>query len=128
MTDQSEVLAHLLGDPGTAPQGRGRVEGGDEHRTQPPLMGPTTKTRDPGLGAEQELGGEVPQGHDDPGVDHPDLLPQVALAGVDLLGTAVPIAGRRTLEDMGDVDLLAGHADLAEELAEEAPSSPRLTS
>ena len=53
--------------------------------------------------------------------DQLDLAEEVALAGVDLLGLRVAVAGRAALEDIGDEHVVAGQADPAEQLAEQLP-------
>jgi hypothetical protein len=68
-------------------------------------VGNTTKACDPGFSPQQQLGGEVAEGHDDLGSDQPNLLSQVTLARVDLLRSRVTIPRRSALEDIGYVDL-----------------------
>ena len=61
---------------------------------------------------EQELGGEVPQRDDDRRVDERDLLLQVRAARLDLVRRRVAVVGRPALDDVGDVALGPGQADL----------------
>ena len=99
-----EVLAQLLERLGAA-QRRGRVEERvDAHRPPAELvhLGPPVHAGDPALGAGQQLGGEVAERADHPRLDQLDLLVQVGLAGLDLLGLRVAVARRPALEDVRD--------------------------
>src|SRR5690606_10434161 len=123
-THQGEIFAHLVEDPGPAPQGGGGVEGGDEGGAQPPGVGGAPEPGDAGGGVQEQLGGEVAQRHHHPGPDEPDLLAQVSLAGVDLVGLGVAVAGGPALEDVGDVDGLPGDPDFGEEPVEQLARRP----
>ena len=81
--------------------------------------GPPVHLGDPSLVAAEQLGREVAQRADDSGPDDLDLPEQIRPAGVDLLRPWVAIAGRAALEDVGDEDQLARHADGFEQLLEQ---------
>ena len=76
--------------------------------TAPSRIGelPTAQLGDAVLGREQQLGGEVAEGHDDPGIDELDLRLEVGAARLDLERERVAVAGRTALHDVGDVHLL----------------------
>ena len=71
--------------------------------------------RDAVRAAGEELGREVAERADQLGPDQRDLREQVRLAGADLGGQRVPVAGRPALEDVGDEDVLAAEADALQE-------------
>ena len=77
--------------------------------------------RDPGRPAGEQLGREVAQRRDHAGLDQLDLPPQVALAGLDLVGQGIPIARRSAHDDIGDVHLVAREADTREQLLQQLP-------
>src|SRR6185295_15830271 len=60
-------------------------------------------------------------GDDDARRDQAHLLLEEAAAGGHLVGLRVAVAGRTTLDDVGDVDVLAGEADGADDLGEQLP-------
>jgi hypothetical protein len=77
--------------------------------------------RDPALRAREQLGREVPERADHPGLDQLDLAVQEWPAGVDLVGLGIAVAGRARLQHVGDEDVVAGEADLLQELVQELP-------
>ena len=77
--------------------------------------------RDPERLAGEELRREVPERRDDLRPDQLDLPEEVPLAGLDLLGLRVAVAGRPALEHVRDVDVLARQPDPGEQLAEQLP-------
>src|SRR3982751_224614 len=112
------------------PQHRRGVEGGRRvvdrvERDGPPaergLLRMTVHPRDAVGLARKELRGEVAQRGDQLRLDELDLLEEVALAGLDLVGLRVAVPGRAALDHVGDVDVLAGETDSGEELVEELP-------
>src|SRR5262245_17639423 len=88
------------------------------------LLRGAANARDPRRVARQQLGREVPERADHLRLDQLHLALQVGTAGVDLLGLGIAIAGRTALEDVGDEDVLATHADPLEQFAEEAARAP----
>ncbi len=50
-------------------------------------------------------GGVPTQGHEQPGLKDPDLGLEVREARLDLPGLGIPVPGRATLEDIGDVQV-----------------------
>ena len=71
--------------------------------------------------AREELRGEVAERGDQLRLDELDLLEEVALARLDLVGLRVAVPRRAALDHVGDVDVLAREADSGEELVEELP-------
>ena len=69
----------------------------------------------------QELGREVAERPDEPGLDQLDLPEEVALAGFDLVQHRVAVPRRPALDHVRDVDVFPGHADPVEQLVEELP-------
>lgn len=49
---------------------------------------------------------------------------QVFATGLDFAWEWIPVVGRTTLHHVGDIDILALHADLSKELLQELPSGP----
>ena len=99
------------------------------HRARPDradLLAPV-QARDPGRVAAQQLRREVAERADDPRLDQLELAEQVVLAVVDLLRQRVAVAGRPALEDVGDEDVAARQADLAEQLCRAAGPPGRRT-
>jgi hypothetical protein len=74
---------------------------------------------DAALGAGQQLGGEVAEGADHAWLDQLHLPVQVGLAGVDLALLGVAVARRPALEHVGDEDVGALQADLAQQLVQQ---------
>src|SRR3954447_4752343 len=77
--------------------------------------------RDPGRVAGQELGRKVAERADDLGLDQLDLAVQVGLAGLDLVGQRVAVAGRPAADHVRDEYLRALDPDLREQLVEQLP-------
>ena len=67
----------------------------------------TPQLRDAGAGLEQEPRGEVAQSHDHRRVHEVHLPDQPRTAGQDFVRPRIPIVGRATLDDVGDVDVFA---------------------
>ena len=110
------------GPHGRRVERRGRMEDGVQVQGVPGDLrrpGPAVHLGDACGVARQELGGEVAERADDLGPDDLDLPEQVRAAGLDLLRLRVAVVGRAALEDVGDVDLLARHADGREQLLEQ---------
>ena len=63
--------------------------------------------------AREELRGEVAECGDQLRLDQFDLLEEVALAGLDLVGLRVAVPGRAALDPVGDVDVVPREADSA---------------
>src|SRR5439155_17297899 len=74
---------------------------------------------DPELLAREELRREVAERRDELWLDELDLFEEMGLAGLDLIRHGVTVPGRPALDHVGDVDVLAGHADPAQELVEQ---------
>ena len=83
--------------------------------------------RDPVRLAGEQLRREVAERRDDLRPDQLDLPEEVRLAGLDLLGLRVAVAGRAALEDVRDVDVLARQPDAGEQLAEQLARRRRRT-
>ncbi len=75
--------------------------------------------RDPERPTGQELRREVAERRDDRRLDQLDLLEEVALAGLDLVGLRVAVPGRPALQDVRYVHVGTGHPDLREQLLEQ---------
>ena len=89
----------------------------------------SAKLGDRGLHAEKGLHRELPQRDDDLGADQLELPEEEGLAARDLVGLRVPVVGRPTLDDVGDVDVLPPDLhplgdDLGQQLA--GPADERL--
>jgi len=89
----------------------------------PPLVGRASHTGDSCLGLEEELRREVAEGDDDSGVDEPELLAEVPLASLDLVGSRVPVARGTTLHNVGDVHIASFESDLTKQPIEELAGS-----
>src|SRR3954452_6144003 len=74
---------------------------------------------DSGRVARQQLGREVAERADDLRLDQLDLLVQVRLAGLDLLGQWVAVARRAATDHVRDEHIRALDTDLLEQLAEQ---------
>ena len=74
---------------------------------------------DPGLILGDQLGREVPQGHDHLGLDQPDLLEQIGTASVELVGLWVAISRRTAHQGVGDENLISAQSDALEQVIEE---------
>src|SRR3954449_2867097 len=120
-----QVFAQLLLD-GIGPQRRGwmeqreKLDGAAGHLA---FLRAPVHLGDAGRVAGEELGREVPERADDLRLDQLDLAIQVGLAGLDLLGQRVPVAGRPAADDVGDEDLRALDPDLQEQLIQELPGA-----
>ena len=119
--DRDEVGAGLRERGASVAQHRRRVERGDQHRTVAERELATAQLGDAVLRLEQELGGEVAEGHDDPRLDELDLRLEVRAARLDLERQRVAVPRRPALHHVGDVDLRAGEADALDEAGEQAP-------
>ncbi len=76
------------------------------------------------VGAQQVLGRDPPDGQNQLRSHEGDLPHQVREAGGDLLGLRIPVAGRPTLEHIGDEDIrLSTEPDGFEHGVQELPSS-----
>ena len=106
-----EVGPHLGHGLAARPQHVGRVIRRDDVGPTP-LEDLSAQLPDALGRLEQQLGGEVAQRDDHPRVDELDLLGQVRPARLDLLGRRVAVLGRPALDDVGDVALGPGQADL----------------
>src|SRR5207247_1153345 len=69
--------------------------------------------------AGQELGREVAERRHDLRLDQLDLLPEVALAGLDLVRLRIAIPGRAAFEYIRNEDVAAREADSREQRVEE---------
>ena len=89
----NEIGAHPGHHLAAAAQGRGGVIGGQEHRpVRTERVGLAPQLGDPPGGVEQQPGGEVAEGDDDPGTDQRQLLLQIGAAGRDLVGQGIAIS------------------------------------
>ena len=77
--------------------------------------------RDPERPAGEELRREVAERRDDLRLDQLDLLPEMALARLDLVRLRVAVPGRAALQDVRYVDVLAPKADSGEQLLQQLP-------
>ena len=108
-----EVGPHLGHRLAAAAQRVGRVQRRDQHRVaERVLLAPQLGDAD--LRVEQELAGELAQRDHHLGRDQLDLALEVGPAGVDLGGQRVAVVGRPALDHVGDVDPVAGDAELLE--------------
>src|SRR5690606_18556304 len=96
----------------------GGVEEGEDLDAVP-LVPAAAGVGDALLGAQEPLGGHVAERRDDLRLHELDLLQQHRLAGRDLLGLGVAVAGRAELDDVGDVDRRTGDVDRLEDLVEQ---------
>ncbi len=69
--------------------------------------------------AQQRLRGELAERDDHLRPDRPELRAEERLAGGDLVGLGVPVAGRAALHHVRDVDLLAAEAHRLDHAGEE---------
>jgi hypothetical protein len=119
--DGGEVRPQLLLDRGRA-QRRRRVEERqqvDRAAAELVHLRGAADLGDPGRAAAQQLRREVAERADDPRLDQPHLPPEVGLAGLDLQRLGVAVAGRAALQHVGDEDVLAGEADLFQQLVQQ---------
>ena len=101
---------------------RGRMEHREHHQVHPadlPALGLAVDGGHAEFGIGQELGGEAAQGADDRRPDDGYLLHEVRAARRDLVGERVAVLGRAALDHVGDVDVGAGQADLAQEFRQQ---------
>src|SRR3990172_8423605 len=120
--DQGEVRPHLGELLFATTQSRRRVECGDEV-PMPPRVDLPSQPGDADVPPEKQLGGEVAERDDHLGIDQLELLTQVALARLDLVGERVTVSRRSAFEDVGDVHLIAPQTDLFEQTLQQLPGS-----
>ena len=83
------------------------------------LLRDPVHARDPGRLAGEELRREVAERGNKRRLDQLDLPEEVRLAGLDLLGLRVAVAGRAALEHVRDVDVRARETDPVQQLLEQ---------
>src|SRR5688572_24395311 len=98
------------------------MEGRDQRRAAIVELTPA-QPRDRVHRLEQRLGGELAERHDHARLDDVDLPEQVGLALLHFVGFRIAIAGRPALDDVGDVDLIAGEADGLDDLRQQLPGT-----
>src|SRR5439155_9344717 len=109
---------HLGAGLPTAVQDGRRMEGGDDDppvHVEPLPADPADRHRP----AQDHPGGEVPQRHDDPGLDVLDRAVQVRPARFELVGEGIPVPRRAAPDAVRDVHVLAAKADLTEQAVEQ---------
>ena len=74
--------------------------------------------------AEQQLGGEVAQRHDDSWVDELELFVEVGPAGLDLVGEGIAVARRAALDGIGDIEVISSEAHLLQDQAVQELARP----
>ncbi|EAU63483.1 hypothetical protein STIAU_7007 [Stigmatella aurantiaca DW4/3-1] len=103
---------------GGAAQQVGRVEGG--HQLHALVLAPLPSQPGDGRGVpEQRLGGELPQRHDDLGLDGQQLRAKERLARGNLVGLRVPVARRPAFHHVADVDLVPAEAHRLDHLRQQ---------
>src|SRR5260370_42232405 len=99
------------------------MEGGDEY-AGPEGIAAAPEPGDALRRAEEQLGCEVPEGHDDLRPDELDALLEGRMAGRNLGLLRVPVAGGPARHRGGDVEIGAGAAHLLENQPVEEPHGP----
>src|SRR5687768_967076 len=98
------------------------MEGRDQRRAAIVEL-PPAQPRDRIHRLEQRLGGELAERHDHARLDDVDLPEQVGLTLLHFVGFRIAITGRPALDDVGDVDLIAGEADGLDDLRQQLPGT-----
>jgi len=93
------------------------VEDGEHLELAGALHG-AVQARDADIRLQDELRGEVPQRHQELGIDGARLLAQVRRAQLDLLGTRVAVSGRAALQHVRDEHVLADEPGDGQQLVE----------
>src|SRR4051812_6672140 len=99
-----EVLPERRESGGCAQRGGRVAEGVQPHPQAAKLMNlrAAADAHDAAIAPGEELGGEVAEGADHPGLDQLDLLEEVGLARRDLVRLGIAVAGRTVLEHVRD--------------------------
>ena len=67
------------------------------------------------------LSGDAAQANDDLGIYEGNLVFQVGIAQLLLLGEGVPVSGGTAFDDIGDIAVLPGHIDDGEHIVQQLP-------
>ena len=119
--DAREGGAQVLERLRRAQRRRGMEDRIHPHRPPAQLMhlGPAVHGRDAAVRARDDLHGELAERADEPRLDQLDLPVRVGLAGRDLVGQRVAVAGWAAAHDIRHEHVLARQADLLEQLVEQ---------
>ena len=96
---------------------------GDDHgnRVLPKVMRAPAKLSEALIGIEQYLGRETSHGHDDFWLHQIDLPVKEGAALADFLSEGIPIVWGPTLEDIGNIDIVARQAEATEHSSQQGP-------
>ena len=75
--------------------------------------------RDAGRPTGQKLRREVAERRNDARLDQLDLPPEMSLAGLDLFGQRIAVAGRAAFKNVDDIDVVTRQPDAGEQLVEQ---------